>query len=206
MTKIIWIFLGLVVVGDALFVLPFHASSDSIVSSYFTNFKKDTELLYKVFPDTTVFHLKLNMPERFKSIYKEKDTSSNKSALLVNVAISHNLDFTAVSFPFYKRTNFNAIISFSNIIKLSNIAERDSTALIGNIVINGRLKVKGICTPLYARLLVEKELVDILTSEMNKIEQDINWHRQVLTDSTVLNDQPTPNISRRHSGRNTKKP
>lgn len=204
MRKFIWIFLGLFVIGDAFFILPFHVSDDNIVTSYFTNYKKDSDLLHTVFSDTSVFHLQLNMPERFKAIYKHKDSLPNRSPLLVNVSISHDLDFTAVSFPFYKRTNFNAIITFSNIIKVSNIAERDSTALIGNIVINGRLNIKGICTPLYARTLVEKELVNILTKEMNKIEEDINWHAPVLADTTVLN-MPPKNIARKRSVRNTKK-
>ena len=116
MRKFIWIFLGLFVIGDAFFILPFHVSDDNIVTSYFTNYKKDYDLLHTVFSDTSVFHLQLNMPERFKAIYKHKDSLPNRSSLLVNVSISHDLDFTAVSFPFYKRTNFNAIITFYNIV------------------------------------------------------------------------------------------
>jgi hypothetical protein len=197
MTKIIWIFFSLFIVGNALFVLPFHFSDDNIVTSYFTNYKKDSDLIHAVFPDTSVFRLELNMPERFKAIYKAKDSATNRSPLLVNVSISHNLDFTAVSFPFYKRTNFNAIVSFSNIIKLSNKPERDSTALIGNIVVNGRLNLKGICTPVYARTLVERELVNIIASEMNKIEQDVNWHTPVPADTVIVNALPPKKNSRK---------
>ena len=75
MTKIIWIFLGLFVIGNAFFILPFHVSDDNIVTSYFTNYKKDSDLLHTVFSDTGVFHLQLNMPERFNAIYLHKDST-----------------------------------------------------------------------------------------------------------------------------------
>jgi hypothetical protein len=193
MTKLIWIVLALFVIGNALFVLPYHFSDDSVKTSYFINYKKDTDLLRAVFPDSGTIHLRLNMPERFNAIYKQTDSAKKQpekqSYLLVNISISDNLDFTALAFPFYKRTNFNGIISFSNIIRISNISGKDSTALIGNITINGRLTIKGICTPVYARTLIEKELVSILKKEMDKVEKDIN--RPVLADTTFVNT-PSP--------------
>lgn len=182
----LWICLALVLVGDAFFVLPGQFSQHSISTNYFINYKKDSVLLKNVFPDSPV-HLRLNMAPFYEAIYRASDSgkarTGNPSLLFVNVSVSHNLDFTALLFPFYKVTTFNSVIPFYSIIKASNFPDMDSTALIGNITINGKLTVKGICTPLYARNLVEKELVAILKKEMNKVELDIN--RPPVQDSIV---------------------
>ena len=205
MAKIIWILVGLFVIGDALFVLPLHLSNDKITSSYFINYKKDSDLLRNVFPDTAIFHLQLNMPERLKAVYVHTDSTGKRTPLLVNVSMVNDLDFTAVSFPFYKTTNFNAIISFANIIKLSNMVERDSTALIGNIEIRGRLTITGICSPLYVRTLVEKELAKILNSEMDKIERDINWRPPLVPDTLTQIAPAVKKISVKHAIKKSKK-
>jgi hypothetical protein len=182
----LWICLALILIGDALFVLPNHYSKDTITTQFFINYKKDSLLLKNVFPDSPV-QLRLNMAPLYESIYRASDSgrkrTGNPSRLFVNVSISHNLDFTALLFPFYKVTTFNSVIPFYSIIKASNFPDMDSTALIGNITINGKLTVKGICTPVYARTLVEKELVAILKREMNKVEQDIN--RPPLQDTLI---------------------
>jgi hypothetical protein len=86
----------------------------------------------------------------------------------------HDLDFTALLFPFYKSARFNGNISFYNVIRASNMPEMDSIALIGHTEINGRLVVKGICTPIYARDLVDQEIASILRKEMDRIEKTIN--------------------------------
>lgn len=173
----LWICLALILIGDAFFVLPYQFSQHSISTNYFINYKKDSALLKNVFPDSPV-HLRLNMAPLYEAIYRASDSGTvrtgNPPLLFVNVSISHNLDFTALLFPFYKVTTFHSVIPFYSIIKASNFPDMDSTALIGNITINGKLTVKGICTPLYARNLVEKELVAILKKEMNKVELDIN--------------------------------
>ena len=173
----LWIFLALLLIGDALFVLPFHFSEDTITTNYTVNYKKDSGLLRNVFPDSAI-RLRLNMPPMYEAIYRPIDShvknQGNPYSLLVNVSLSHNLDFTALLFPFYKVTTFNSVIPFYSIIKASNAPDMDSTALIGIININGKLTVKGICTPVYARSLVEKELTAILKKEMNKVEMDIN--------------------------------
>lgn len=173
----LWICLALILIGDAFFVLPNHFSQDSISTNYFINYKKDSALLKNVFPDSPVY-LRLNMAPLYEAIYRASDSNKTQSGppqrLFVNVSISHNLDFTALLFPFYKVTTFHSVIPFYSIIKASNFPDMDSTALIGNITINGKLTVKGICTPVYARNLVEKELVAILKKEMKKVEQDIN--------------------------------
>ncbi len=182
----LWICLALILIGDAFFVLPNQFSQHSISTNYFINYKKDSALLKNVFPDSPV-HLRLNMAPLYEAIYRASDSSTarsgNPSLLFVNVSISHNLDFTALLFPFYKVTSFHSVIPFYSIIKASNFPDMDSTALIGNITINGKLTVKGICTPVYARNLVEKELVAILKKEMNKVELDIN--RPPVQDSVV---------------------
>jgi hypothetical protein len=175
MKLVLWSLLALFLIGDAFFVLPIHLSGDTITSHYYINYKKDSLLLKNVFPDRPI-RLKLNMPSGYESLYGANSKKENDSSaeLLVNVSVFHNLDFTAVSFPFYKLTTFNGVIPFYSIIKASNEPDRDSTALVGNIVINGKVNVKGICTPLYARTLVEKNLVNILKTEIGKIETDIN--------------------------------
>ena len=177
MKIIVWIFLALFLVGNAFFVFPWHFSEDTITTSYFINYKKDSLLLRNVFPDSAI-QLRLTMPPLYENIYRSMDsgitTGSNRPKLFVNVAVSHNLDFTALSFPFYKVTSFNSMIPFYSIIKASNAPDMDSTALIGNITINGKLTIKGICTPVYARKLIEKELMSILKKELNKVTLDIN--------------------------------
>ena len=187
----LWICLALVLVGDAFFVLPYQFSKHSISTQYFINYKKDSALLKNVFPDSPV-HLRLNMAPLYEAIYRASDSDhrqQHSSLLFVNVSISHNLDFTALLFPFYKVTTFHSVIPFYSIIKASNIPDMDSTALIGNITINGKLSVKGVCTPLYARQLVEKELVAILAKEMHRVELDIN--RPPVVDS-VAAEIPLP--------------
>ena len=184
-------------IGDALFVLPFHLSSDKITSTYDVNYKRDSLLLKKVFSDSTI-QLRLNLPPLYENIYKGSDSFAKKpvspSYILVNVSVLHNLDFTAVSFPFYKVTSFNSIIPFYSIIKASNAPDMDSTALVGNITINGKLTIKGICSPVYAKGLVEKELVRILEKELNKVEMDIN--RRPVIDTTVQLIAPQPLIQK----------
>ena len=177
-------------IGDAFFVLPIHLSGDRVTSHYYINYKKDSLLLKNVFPDRSI-RLKLNMPAGYESLYSTNSKKQNDSSgmLLVNVSVFHNLDFTALSFPFYKLTTFNGVIPFYSIIKASNEPDRDSTALVGNIVINGKVSVSGICTPLYARTLVEKDLVNILKNEMNKIEADINRPPDT---SNVVIPEPAP--------------
>ncbi len=192
MKVFLWICLALILIGDAFFVLPVNFSQHSISTNYFINYKKDSVLLKNVFPDSPV-HLRLNMAPLYEAIYRATDSGNlqpgNPSRLFVNVSISHNLDFTALLFPFYKVTTFHSVIPFYSIIKASNFPDMDSTALIGNITINGKLTVKGICTPLYARTLVEKELVAILKKEMDKVALDIN--RPPVQD-TVRNESIAP--------------
>lgn len=171
----LWTLLALFLIGDAFFILPVHLSGDTVKRNYYINYKKDSLLLKNVFADQHI-RLQLNMPEGYQKLFaaENKKKPDSGAALLVNVSVFHNLDFTAVSFPFYKQTSFNGVIPFYSIIKASNEPDRDSTALIGNLVINGKLTVTGICTPLYARTLVEKELVAILKKEIGNIETDIN--------------------------------
>jgi len=190
MKIVLWSLLALFLIGDAFFVLPIHLSGDRVTSHYYINYKKDSLLLKNVFPDRSI-RLKLNMPAGYESLYSTNSKKQNDSSgmLLVNVSVFHNLDFTALSFPFYKLTTFNGVIPFYSIIKASNEPDRDSTALVGNIVINGKVSVSGICTPLYARTLVEKDLVNILKNEMNKIEADINRPPDT---SNVVIPEPAP--------------
>jgi hypothetical protein len=190
MKIVLWSLLALFLIGDAFFVLPMHLSGDRVTSHYYINYKKDSLLLKNVFPDRAI-RLQLNMPAGYGNLYAADNKKVNDSAahLLVNVSVFHNLDFTALSFPFYKLTAFNGVIPFYSIIKASNEPDRDSTALIGNIVINGKVAVKGICTPLYARTLVEKELVTILKGEIDKIETDINRPPDT---SNIIIPEPAP--------------
>ncbi len=189
----LWSILALFLIGDALFVLPFHISSDSITSKYEVNYKRDSLLISNVFSDSAI-QLRLNMPPLYDTIYKSTDSLAKRpksdSYIMVNVAVFHNLDFTAVSFPFYKVTTFNSVIPFFSIIKASNAPDMDSTALVGNIIINGKLSIKGICSPVYAKGLLEKELVRILQKELYKIEADIN--RRPPPDTTALPIEPLP--------------
>jgi len=204
MKLFLWILLALFLVGDALFVLPFHLSSDKITSTYDVNFKRDSLLLNNIFLDSNI-QLRLNMPPLYDAIYKSADSIAKKPAqpyfILVNVEVFHNLDFTAVSFPFYKVTNFKGVIPFYSIIKASNAPEMDSTALVGNIIINGKLSVAGISSPVYARSLVENELVRIISKEMNRIEKDINRRPPVDTSAVVpepvIELKPAPAVRRK---------
>ncbi len=178
MKKFLWSIVVLFLIGDAFFVLPWHLSSDTITSNYYINYKKDSLLLRNVFPDSGI-ELKLNIPPGYEKMYEGIDIGVKKNdslqhQLFVNASLFHNLDFTALAFPFYKVTSFNSVIPFYSIIKASNAPDMDSTALIGNIVIKGKVMVAGICTPQYVRTLVEKDLTGILKKEMNKIEVDIN--------------------------------
>ncbi|MEO5594831.1 MAG: hypothetical protein ABIR15_19855, partial [Chitinophagaceae bacterium] len=59
---------------------------------------------------------------------------------------------------------------------------------------NGKLSIKGICSPVYAKGLVEKELVRILQKELNKIETDIN--RRPVIDTSVQFIAPSPLIQK----------
>lgn len=190
MKIVLWSLLALFLIGDAFFVLPVHLSGDRVSSHYYINYKKDSLLLKNVFPDRAI-RLTLNMPAGYENLYGTVNRKENDSSgqLLVNVSVFHNLDFTALAFPFYKLTSFNGVIPFYSIIKASNEPDRDSTALIGNIVINGKVAVKGICTPLYARTLVEKELVTILKTEIDKIETDINRPPDT---SNIIIPEPAP--------------
>jgi hypothetical protein len=178
--KTIWTVLGLIVLGNAFFVLPLKLSSNSISTDCTLNYKRDTILLQDAFPDTTI-RLVLNMPPNYEAIYNglERKTSSATDSLHVNVLLSHNVGFTALAFPFYKSSNFNASITFQSIINNTQQQGADSVALIGHIDIFGKLRILGICSPLEARKLVEKELVAIVHKESKKIEADINHHLQV---------------------------
>jgi len=182
----LWSLLALFLIGDALFVLPFHISSDKITSTYDVNYKKDSLLLRDIFRDS-IIQLRLNMPPLYDAIYKSPDSIAKRPDrqyfIMVNVAVFHNLDFTALAFPFYKVTSFKGVIPFYSIIKASNMPGLDSTALVGNITINGKLTIAGIASPVYARSLVEKELVRILQKEMSKVEMNIN--RPPVVDSVI---------------------
>ena len=189
----LWSLLALFLIGDALFVLPFHISSDKITSTYDVNYKKDSLLLRDIFRDS-IIQLRLNMPPLYDAIYKSSDSIAKRPDrqyfIMVNVAVFHNLDFTALAFPFYKVTSFKGVIPFYSIIKASNMPGLDSTALVGNITINGKLTIAGISSPVYARSLVEKELVRILQKEMSKVEMNIN--RPPVVDSVINIVPPEP--------------
>lgn len=190
MTKIIWIVLVLVLIGNSFFVLPFHFSEDSIANNHVINYKKDSILLHTIFADSGI-SLKLNMPSIYEAMYYRNNSplfSENQRYLIVNVSFLDDLDFFSLMFPFYKSVNCKGEISFYSIIKSSE--QPDSTALIGNIKIFTKLSVKGICTPLYVRTLVEKQFVDILKIEMNKVEVDLN---RVEADTSVINI-PVPKV------------
>jgi len=192
MKIILWSLLALLLIGDAFFVLPYHFSANTITTDYYINYKKDSLLLRNVFPDSGI-RLTLNMPPGYEKMYENTGSKKNDTLhhnLFVNVSVFHNLDFTALSFPFYKITTFNSVIPFYSIIKASNAPDMDSTVLIGNIVINGKLSVKGICSPVYARTLVEKNLVGLLKKEMDKIETDIN--RRPAPDTIINAIMPIP--------------
>jgi hypothetical protein len=176
MTKALWIALALFVIGNALFVLPFHFSDDKVVTSYQTTYKKDSALIHAVFPDSPLC-LELSLPTGYDGIYKSIDkkiSPTGKQCMHVNATLTHNVGFMSLLFPFYKSTQFNSDISFYSIITIGDKPGSDSVALIGNIHVNGRLAVGGICSPLYARNLVEKSLMDILKKEMDGVQKKIN--------------------------------
>jgi hypothetical protein len=182
MTKVTWMVLGLFLLGNALFVLPINLSSKKITTEYIVNYKKDSLLLQAAFPDT-VIKLELNMPGKYHvweaALNNMKAKADSHPVLHVNTFLLNDVGFTPLAFPFYKSVNFNAQIVFqSNIINVED-TEADSVALIGNIVVQGKLRVIGICNPLKAREMVEKELVSILSKEIGKIQTDINQHLQV---------------------------
>ncbi|MEO6313775.1 MAG: hypothetical protein ABIU63_02865 [Chitinophagaceae bacterium] len=193
MKIILWSLLALFLIGDALFILPYHLSSDKVTSVYDVNYKKDSLLLKNIFLDSSV-QLRLNMPPLYEAIYKSSDSNSKKREaehyMFVNVAVFHNLDFTAVAFPFYKVTSFKGVIPFYSIIKAADMPGMDSTALVGNIIINGKLTVAGIASPVYARSLVEKELVRIIEKELGNVEVNVN--RQPIADTLVQKITPEP--------------
>ncbi len=177
MKKILWIVVIVFLLGDGLFVLPWHLTSDNVSVAYYTNYKKDPQLLVSAFPDTTVA-LQLNMPAGYQRIYaamgKKSGGETDKHSIIVNVNFLHDLDFSALLFPFYKVTSFHSVIPFSSIIKAENAPGMDSTALIGNIIVTGKLSVTGICTPMYARSLVENKLTALVKQQMDSITLTLN--------------------------------
>lgn len=190
MTKIIWIIFALFVIGNSFFVLPFHLTEDSVISNHATKYKKDSVFLREVFHDS-IITLKLKLPPLYESLYYNATSTSisgKKSSLLVNVSFLDNLDFFSLIFPFYKTTNLKGEISFYSAIKAEGQPGRDSIALIGNITMQVRISVMGICTPQYARTLMEKEFVHILRKEMSNIEIDINRRTEVDTISLKIPD------------------
>ncbi len=188
MTKVFWGILILFLIGNSFFVLPLHWSREKITTNSFANFKMDTELIGAVYPDSNI-HLQLNMPSTYYDYYYKKDSmpivkTIRQQNLMVNISILHNVDFGSLSFPFYKVTNFDGHIDFYSTIKISNQPWKDSTALIGNIIVNGRITAIGICTPLSVRKRVEEEMAAILKKEMQKIEAGINHAREPDTTAT----------------------
>ncbi len=182
MTKLTWTVLGLFLLGNAFFVLPLQISRDTVTTKYSVNYKKDTPLLQTAFADT-IIRLELNMAGKYLRWYQDLNKgnpgSKRHPLLHINVAISHDLGFTPLAFPFYKSANFDAQMAYQSVIINSEQIGVDSVALIGNIIVRGKLRILGICTPLHAKELVEKELVRILNNEMNKLQQDINLHLRV---------------------------
>jgi hypothetical protein len=182
MTKLTWTVLGLFLLGNAFFVLPVHISRDTVSTEYSVNYKKDTPLLQTAFADT-VIRLELNMAGKYLRWYQDlnkgKPGPQQHPILHMNVAISHDLGFTPLAFPFYKSANFDAQMAYQSVIINSEQRGVDSVALIGNIIVRGKLRVLGICTPLHAKELVEKELVRILHKEVYLLQQDVNEHLRV---------------------------
>lgn len=174
-----WIFWGLLLLfaaGNAFFVLPWHWSSDNIRSTVSCYYKKDDALLKAVFLDSPVA-IRPNLAPAYDYLY-QKSTATGPTLhaqrfLFVNLPVSHDLDFTAIVFPFYKVASFNGVVPFYSVIK-TGVQSLDSVALVGNITVTGKLTVKGICTPLYARSLVEKEIIRAVKSQMADIEKSLN--------------------------------
>jgi hypothetical protein len=199
MTRMTWTVLGLFLLGNAFFVLPVHITSNNTTTSYTVNYKKDTPLFQTAFPDTTI-RLELNMPGNYYAVYQElnkKKTGHDQHPHLnVNVYISHDLGFTPLAFPFYKSANFNAQVAYQGTIINSEQQGIDSVALIGNMIVLGKLRITGICTPLYAKKVVEKELARILQKEMTKLEQDINAHLRVTFPEVIVPVKDPPRVKR----------
>ncbi len=175
MTKALWIVLILFVVGNALFVLPVHLSSDKVTTSYSINYKKDSGLIRAVFPDSPLC-TQLTLPSGYDVLYNSlapHNAAAKKSCMHINVTLTHNIGFMSLLFPFYKSTQFSSDIAFYSIITRGDTPGADSVALIGNMRVNGRLSVAGICSPLYVRTLAEKSLMELLKKEMAKVEADV---------------------------------
>ncbi len=199
MKTVLWIIVILFLAGNAFFILPVHLTSGGVTSSYYINYKKDTALLHEVFQDNKVT-LRLNMPPGYAKMTPAasgvKGDSTGQS-VFVNMPIYHNLDFTTLLFPFLKVTSFDGVIPFYSIIRTSADNSADSTALVGNIVVNGKVKLAGFCTPMYVRSLVEKELVSIVTAEMARIEKGINQHP--VADTMIIPEvKPAPVPVKKH--------
>jgi hypothetical protein len=182
MTRMTWIVLGLFLLGNSFFIIPVNISSNGVTTTYSVNYKKDTLLLQTAFPDTTI-RLELNMPGNYQRWYQQHNKATAAAIqhphINVNVFVSHNLGFTPLAFPFYKSANFKAQLAYQSTIINTEQQGVDSVALIGNIIVLGKLRIAGICTPLHAKEIVEKELAAILQKEMDKIERDINAHLRV---------------------------
>ena len=69
--------------------------------------------------------------------------------------------------------------------------------MVGNITINGKLSIKGICSPVYAKGLVEKELVRILRKELNKVEVDINRRPAIDTAAQIIEPPAETTVRKR---------
>ena len=198
MKKIIWILFALFVTGNALFVLPFHFTRDTVTSNSILHFKKDSVLLHAVFLDSMI-PLKLKMPLLYDALYYKSGSpviSDNKPFLLVNVSFLDNLDFFSLIFPFYKTTTLKGEITFLSTIKVDGQPYRDSVALIGNITTQMQVLVKGVCTPQYVSTIVEKEFANILQKEMARVERNINSSPSV--DSIIVSKPVNANWS--HKG------
>ncbi|MEP6700228.1 MAG: hypothetical protein ABJA85_02895 [Bacteroidota bacterium] len=194
MTKFILIFITLFVVSNSLFVIPLHFTKDNVTSNYIINYKKDSVLLHAVFPDS-IISLKLKLPPLYDAIYNRKAHAARDNGnppLLVNVSFLDNLDFFSLVFPFYKSTSIKGEISFHSSIIIDDQPGRDSIALIGNITIQIRVSVIGICTPQYVRLLVQNEFIHILQKEMLKVEKDLNRPATFVSASVNIPLKVTP--------------
>jgi hypothetical protein len=192
-TKILWAVLAFFVVGNGFFLLPVNLASNNISSQHATYYKRDTLVLQSAYADTSL-HLALNMAGRYQTLYDDviaaKGKIVPKPTLEVNVVMLDDVTFMSFMFPFYKSSRFNAQISFhSNIINTEQLGI-DSVALIGHIIVSGKLSVLGICTPLKAKQMIEKEMAGILEKEMTKIEADINQHLTV-TYTIPVEDEPS---------------
>lgn len=176
MKWIFWSLLLLFLAGNAFFVLPWHWSADQVKTNVSVYYKKDDALLKAVFLDSPVA-VRPNLAPAYEYLYQTSQAAGPslhaQRFLFVNLPVSHDLDFTAIVFPFYKVASFNGVVPFYSVIK-TGVQGMDSVALVGNITVNGKLTVKGICTPVYARSLVEKEIIRVVKTEMGNIEKSLN--------------------------------